>query len=81
MSIGPKGEKKVLWTPLALGADKAIYVNSDLRHDRDLQPLLVAKTLKHFVLRDKIELVILGKQCKLSNIQLLMTIATRQDSY
>ena len=81
MSIGPKGEKKVLWTPLALGADKAIYVNSDLRHDRDLQPLLVAKTLKHFVLRDNIELVILGKQCNLSNIQLLMMIATRQGSF
>lgn len=28
LSIGAKGEKKVLWTPLALGADKAIYVNS-----------------------------------------------------
>lgn len=63
LSIGPKGEKKVLWTPLALGADKAIYVNSDLRHDRELQPLIVAKTLKHFVERDGIELVILGKQC------------------
>jgi electron transfer flavoprotein beta subunit len=49
--------------PLALGADKAIYVNSDLRHDRELQPLIVAKTLKHFVERDGIELVILGKQC------------------
>lgn len=33
-SLGPKGEKKTLWTPLAMGADKAIYVNSDLRHDR-----------------------------------------------
>lgn len=63
LSIGPKGEKKILWTPLALGADKAIYVNTDLRHDKDLQPILVAKTLKHFIEREKIELVILGKQC------------------
>lgn len=49
LSIGPKGEKKILWTPMALGADKAIYVNTDLRHDRDLQPLLVAQTLRHFI--------------------------------
>ncbi len=49
LSIGPKNEKKILWTPLALGADKAIYVNTELRHDKDLQPLLVAKTLKHFI--------------------------------
>ena len=63
LSIGAKGEKKVLWTPLALGADKAIYINSDLRHDTDLQPLIVARTLRHFIERDGIELVILGKQC------------------
>ena len=32
-----------------MGADKAIYVNTDLRHDRELQPLLVARALKHFI--------------------------------
>lgn len=64
VSIGVKGDSKILWAPLAMGADKAIYVNSHLRHDTDLQPLLVAKTLKHFIERDGIELVILGKQCK-----------------
>ena len=63
LSIGAKGDKKVLWTPLALGADKAIYVNSELRHDTDLQPIVVAQTLKHFIQRENIELVILGKQC------------------
>lgn len=63
LSIGAKGDKKILWTPLALGADKAIYISSDLRHDTDLQPLIVAKALKHIVERDGIELVILGKQC------------------
>ena len=51
LSIGPKGEKKILWTPLAIGADKAIYVTSDLRHDTHLQPLIVAQAMKHFVER------------------------------
>jgi electron transfer flavoprotein alpha/beta subunit len=49
---------------LALGADKAIYVSTDLRFDSALQPLLVAQALKYFVLRDKIDIVLLGKQCK-----------------
>jgi electron transfer flavoprotein beta subunit len=47
-----------------MGADKAVYVNTDLRHDTELQPLIVAKVLKHFIEREKINLVILGKQCK-----------------
>ena len=28
LSIGAKGDSKVMWGPLAMGADKAIYVNS-----------------------------------------------------
>jgi electron transfer flavoprotein beta subunit len=51
LSIGPKGEKKILWTPIALGADKGIYVNTDMRHDTVLQPIIVAQALKHFVER------------------------------
>lgn len=46
-----------------MGADKAIYVSTDLKHDTEMQPLLVAKTLKHFIDREKIDLVLLGKQC------------------
>ena len=57
-------EKKILWTPLALGADRAIYVNTSLRHDTELQPLIVAQTLRYFIEREKIDLVLLGKQCK-----------------
>lgn len=45
-----------------MGADKAIYVNTELRHDTLLQPLVVAKVLKYFVHRDKYDIVILGKQ-------------------
>ena len=48
---------------MALGADKAIYVNTTLRHDTELQPLIVAQTLKYFIEKEKIDLVLLGKQC------------------
>jgi electron transfer flavoprotein beta subunit len=34
-----------------------------LRHDTNLQPLIVAKTLQYFVNRDKYDIVLLGKQC------------------
>jgi electron transfer flavoprotein alpha/beta subunit len=47
-----------------LGADKAIYVNTTLRHDTQLQPLIVAQCLKYFIEREKIDLVLLGKQCR-----------------
>jgi electron transfer flavoprotein beta subunit len=33
-----------------------------MRHDTSLQPIIVAQTLKHFVEREKIDIVILGKQ-------------------
>lgn len=66
---------------MALGADKAIYVHTDLRHDTQLQPLIVAKTLMHFIKRDQYDLVLLGKQCNTSDLmKLLMMTSTRQDS-
>jgi electron transfer flavoprotein beta subunit len=61
-------EKKILWTPLALGADRGIYVNTTLRHDTELQPLTVAQVLKYLVEREKIDLVLLGKQGKYESI-------------
>lgn len=70
----------MLWTALALGADKAIYVNTKLRHDTELQPFIVAQILKYLAEREKSDLVLLGKQCNHWIMQLLMTIATRQDS-
>ena len=62
LSIGAPGREKVLWGSLAVGADKAIYVNTKLRHDTLLQPLIVAKILSYFVQRDNYDLVLLGKQ-------------------
>lgn len=47
VSVGPKASQDVLRTALAMGADRAILVETDLRPDADLQPLAVAKTLAH----------------------------------
>jgi len=50
--------QETLRTALAMGADRAILVQSD----EELQPLAVAKILKAIVDREKPQLVILGKQ-------------------
>jgi electron transfer flavoprotein beta subunit len=58
VSCGPQACQETLRTALALGADRAILVESDA----ELQPLAVAKLLKAVAGREKPELVILGKQ-------------------
>ncbi|HXZ52797.1 MAG TPA: electron transfer flavoprotein subunit beta/FixA family protein [Burkholderiales bacterium] len=58
VSCGPQACQETLRTALALGADRAILVESDA----ELQPLAVAKLLKALAAREKPELVILGKQ-------------------
>jgi len=62
VSVGPKACQDTLRTALAMGADKAIHIDSALRHDQDLQPLAVAKALKFIVEREKADIVIVGKQ-------------------
>lgn len=47
VSIGPKAAQDVLRTAMAMGVDKAIHIETDVRTDTDLQPLAVAKTLAH----------------------------------
>lgn len=58
VSIGDKSTQDSLRSALALGADRAIHVESSL----ETQPLGVAKTLKALVMRENPQLVILGKQ-------------------
>jgi electron transfer flavoprotein beta subunit len=58
VSCGLAACQETLRTALALGADRAILVETDA----DLQPLAVAKLLKAVVADEKPELVILGKQ-------------------
>ena len=58
VSCGPQACHETLRTALALGADRAILVESDA----ELQPLAVAKLLKAVAGRENPGLVILGKQ-------------------
>jgi electron transfer flavoprotein beta subunit len=58
VSCGPAACQETLRTALALGADRAILVDTDV----DLQPLAVAKLLKAIVAKEQPKLVIMGKQ-------------------
>ncbi|MCC5874393.1 MAG: electron transfer flavoprotein subunit beta/FixA family protein [Gammaproteobacteria bacterium] len=58
VSIGPKVCQEQLRTSLALGADRAILVETD----DELQPLSIAKLLKAVFDKEEPGLVILGKQ-------------------
>src|SRR5438552_8476455 len=58
VSCGVQACQETLRTALAIGADRAILVDTDA----ELQPLAVAKLLKAVAEREKPQLVILGKQ-------------------
>ncbi|MDF0532890.1 electron transfer flavoprotein subunit beta/FixA family protein [Shewanella yunxiaonensis] len=58
VSIGPKVAQEQLRTAMALGADRAILVETD----EVLSPLSVAKVLQAVQLREQADLILLGKQ-------------------
>ncbi len=58
VSIGATQCQETLRTALAMGADRAILVESNV----DVQPLAVAKVLKALVEKEAPQLVLLGKQ-------------------
>ena len=58
VSCGPAQCQETLRTALALGADRAILVETEA----ELQPLAVAKLLKALVDKEQPQLIILGKQ-------------------
>jgi electron transfer flavoprotein beta subunit len=58
VSCGMTPCKETLRTAMALGADRAILVETDV----ELQPLAVAKLLKALAAKEQPQLVILGKQ-------------------
>lgn len=63
VSIGPKQCTETLRTALAMGADRAIHVMTDLRTDyMELQPFAVAKLFQKVVEQEQSDLVLLGKQ-------------------
>ena len=58
VSCGPAACAETLRTALAIGADRAVLVETDV----ELQPLAVAKLLKALIDRERPQLLILGKQ-------------------
>jgi len=58
VSIGPAQAGETLRTALAIGADRAILIQTDV----DVEPLEVAKLLKAVVEEEKPDLVLMGKQ-------------------
>lgn len=62
VSIGPKASQETLRTALAMGADKALHIETDMRTDQELQPLAVAKLLAWVSKEHKPDLWLLGKQ-------------------
>ena len=58
VSAGPTQCQETLRTALAIGADRAILVESDA----ELQPLAVAKILKALAEKEQAQIIILGKQ-------------------
>ena len=58
VSAGPTQCQETLRTALAIGADRAILVETDA----ELQPLAVAKILKALAEKEQAQIIILGKQ-------------------
>lgn len=62
VSCGPDKASETLRQALAMGADRAIHLKTDMRTDQELQPLAVAKLLSKVVEKETPAMVLLGKQ-------------------
>ena len=58
VTVGNSQCQETLRTALAMGADRAILVETEV----EVQPLAIAKLLKNVVEKESVELVVLGKQ-------------------
>lgn len=58
VSVGPSGVQETLRSALALGADRAIHVDTE----EEVLPLSVAKILKNIVFKENPTIILLGKQ-------------------
>ena len=58
ISIGPTASQDVLRTALAMGADSAVHITSEVR----LEPLQVAQAINAYLANNTHDIVILGKQ-------------------
>lgn len=59
-SLGPPKAQDIIRTAMAMGADRGIHV--EIKDGEEVEPLGVAKCLKSVVEREKINLVVCGKQ-------------------
>ena len=64
VSCGPAQSAEILRVALAIGADKAVHIEVPPDQYEQLQPLAVAKLLAKLTEKEKMDLVILGKQVK-----------------
>lgn len=63
LSIGPKQCTETIRTALAMGADRGIHIQTDMRTDyMELQPFAIAKLIQKVVEQEQSDLVLLGKQ-------------------
>ncbi|KAI1329720.1 electron transfer flavoprotein, beta subunit [Xylariaceae sp. FL0255] len=62
ISAGPAKAADILRTAMAMGADRAIHVETKDGAEGELEPLTVAKMLRAVVEKEKSNLIILGKQ-------------------
>jgi len=62
VSVGPAKAQDTLRTALAMGADRAILIETPSDSGAEVEPLAVAKILKAIVAEENPGLVILGKQ-------------------
>jgi len=62
VSCGPAKASETLRQALAMGADRAIHVKTDMRTDQELQPLAVAKLLQKITEKESPMMVLVGKQ-------------------
>ncbi|WP_302140587.1 electron transfer flavoprotein subunit beta/FixA family protein [Halomonas alkalicola] len=62
VTVGPKAAQEQLRTALALGADRAIHIDTSAEADERVESLGAAKALAKLVAEEQPGLVILGKQ-------------------
>ncbi|MBZ9558508.1 MULTISPECIES: electron transfer flavoprotein subunit beta/FixA family protein [unclassified Modicisalibacter] len=62
VSIGVKASQETLRTALAMGADRAVLVETSQDPEQDLEPLTVAKILARVAEEEKPQMIIAGKQ-------------------
>ena len=60
LSIGPPKSVDILRTAMAMGADRSIFVET--KDGQEVEPLVVGKIIREVIGREKVNLVVCGKQ-------------------